>query len=201
MMSRRVFPLAAVWLVLFGQTPGISQTTFGTITGNVKDASGAALAGASVVVTNQNTGAIRQVTTDDAGRYLIPSVLPGAYTITSELTGFKKAVVSGVTLEVNQTLRVDLTLQVGEVSETVEVEGAAPLLQTETSTVGTVISNKQVIELPLNGRSFTQLTLLVPGAVPEPNPSFLTSGTNVSVSGTRTENNNFTLDGITNNET
>src|SRR6266508_2187180 len=185
MMSRRAFLFAAVSLLLFGQSPGISQTTFGTITGTVKDASGAVLPGASVVVTNQNTGATRQVTTDDTGRYLVPSVLPGVYTITSELTGFKKALVSGVTLEVNQTLRADLTLQVGEVTETVEVEAAAPLLQTETSTVGTVISNKQVIELPLNGRSFTQLTLLVPGAVPESNPSFLTSRTNVSFSATR----------------
>src|SRR5437867_9673017 len=107
MMIRLVCLLSFVSLLLFGHNPGISQTTFGTITGNVKDASGAVLPGASVVVTNQNTGAKRQVTTDDTGRYLVPSVLPGVYTIASELTGFKKGVVSGVTLEVNQTLRVD----------------------------------------------------------------------------------------------
>jgi hypothetical protein len=103
---------------------------------------------------------------------------------------------------VNQTLRVDFTLEVGEVTQTVEVEAQAPLLQSETSTVGTVVDNKQVVELPLNGRSFTELTTLVPGAVPSPiAPLFKTSGTNVAVSGGRYENNNYTLDGVNNNET
>src|SRR6266542_2043229 len=158
-MKTSTFALVGLTILLL-VIPASPQTTFGTISGTLKDTSGAVLPGATVVVTNENTGVIRQVTTDDTGRYLVPSLLPVVYGITAELTGFKKALVSGVTLQVNQSLRVNLTLEVGQVSESVEVDAAAPLLQSETSTVGTVVDNKQVVELPLNGRSFTQLTLL-----------------------------------------
>ena len=178
-----------------------AQTTFGTITGTVKDTSGAVLPDAKIVVTNEGTNQSREVSTDKSGSYVVPSVLPGIYTISAELSGFKKAVQTGITLQVNQTMRSDFTLQVGEITQTIDVEAAAPLLQSETSTVGTVVDNKQVVELPLNGRSFTELTTLIPGATPQPNPIFKTSGTNVSISGARNEDNNYTLDGVNNNET
>jgi hypothetical protein len=195
-------PLTVLYLFLCIVPSGaLAQTTFGTFTGTVTDSSGAVLPDAKVVVTNEGTNQSREVTTDKTGGYVVPSVLPGVYTISVELSGFKKALQSGITLQVNQTLRSDFIMQVGEITQTVDVEAAAPLLQSETSTVGTVIENKQVVELPLNGRSFTELTTLVPGAVPSPNPTFKTSGTNVAVSGGRSENNNYTLDGVNNNET
>ena len=105
-------------------------------------------------------------------------------------------------LAVNQTLRVDLTLKVGEVTEIVEVSAAALQLQTDTSTVASTVDNAKVVELPLNGRSFTQLTILMPGAVAGAGAltAFQTSGTAVSISGLRSEANNYTLDGVNNNE-
>ncbi len=134
------------------------------------------------------------------GTTLLPYLPAGTFRITAELSGFKTHVRGRVVLQVAQTLRQDITLELGELSETIDISPER-VLQSETSTAATVIDNHQVVELPLNGRSFTELTVLVPGAVPNPNPTFLTSGTNVSVSGTRSENNNFTLDGVNNNET
>jgi len=136
----------------------------------------------------------------ESGFYVLPYLPAGTFRLTAELSGFKTQVRGHVVLQVAQTLRQDVTLEIGELSETIDVN-PEHVLQSETSTAATVINNHQVVELPLNGRSFTELTALVPGAVPNPNPTFLTSGTNVSVSGTRSENNNFTLDGVNNNET
>ena len=145
--------------------------------------------------------ALRRQATTDAKGASVPSLPPATYTVTAELKGFKKGVNAGVNLLVNQTFRTDLTLQIGEVSQTVEVQAEAPLLQSETSTVGTVIENKQVVELPFNGRSFTELTYLIPGAVRQQGAIFQTGGSRVSVSGARAEDNNYTLDGVNNNET
>ncbi|MEW5980007.1 MAG: carboxypeptidase regulatory-like domain-containing protein [Acidobacteriota bacterium] len=194
---------AGLWLlaVVANNVPLHAQTSFGKITGILRDTSGAVLPDANVTATNEKTGITRQVRTDSGGNYLIPSLPPSTYTVEAELKGFKKAVSSKIVLEVNQTLRVDLTLEVGEITQTVEVEASAPLLQSETSTVGTVIENKQVVELPLNGRSFTELTYLIPGAVRQGGAIFQTSGSRVSVSGARAEDNNYTLDGVNNNET
>jgi outer membrane receptor protein involved in Fe transport len=200
-MKRIVALAAALLLPFFGPGSGIAQTSFGTITGIIRDTSGAVLPDASVTVTNEQTGLTRQATTDGSGAYTVPSLPPAVYTVSAELKGFKKGVASKVNLEVTQTLRVDIALQVGEISQTVEVQAEAPLLQSETSTVGTVISNKQVVELPLNGRSFTELTYLIPGAVRQGGAIFQTSGSRVSVSGARSEDNNYTLDGVNNNET
>jgi outer membrane receptor protein involved in Fe transport len=199
---KRIGILVALTLLAVSLCPGpaFAQTSFGTITGVVRDSTGAVLPDATITVTNESTGLTRQVTTDASGNYLVSSLLPSTYTLSAELRGFKKGV-SKVNLEVNQTLRVDMTLEVGELSQTVEVEAAAPLLQSESSTVGTVIENKQVVELPLNGRSFTELTYLIPGGVRQQGAIFQTSGSRVAVSGARAEDNNYTLDGVNNNET
>ncbi len=195
--------LIAVALVvaLLTAVPMPAQTSFGSITGLIRDSSGAVMPGVAITVTNDKTGTSRTATSDANGNYNVPSLLPAVYSVSAELKGFKKAVTTGATLEVNQTLRVDLTMEVGEVSQTVEVQAEAPLLQSESSTVGTVIENKQVVELPLNGRSFTELTYLVPGGVRQSTGIFQQSGTRVSVSGARSEDNNYTLDGVNNNET
>jgi len=197
----RVIAIVAALMLLLTPDSSVAQTSFGTITGVLRDSSGAVLPDAEVTVTNNKTGIARTVNTDSNGNYVLPSLPPSDYTVSAELRGFKKAVSANVPLEVNQRLRVDLVLEVGEITQTVEVQAEAPLLQSESSTVGTVIANKQVVELPLNGRSFTELTYLIPGAVRQSGATFQTTGSRVSVSGARAEDNNYTLDGVNNNET
>ena len=177
-----------------------AQSDRGRIVGTVRDSTRAVLPRVSISATNLGTGFRTRAVSSDSGTYALPYLPAGTFRITAELSGFKTHVRGRVVLQVAQTLRQDITLELGELSETIEISPER-VLQSETSTAATVIDNHQVVELPLNGRSFTELTVLVPGAVPNPNPTFLTSGTNVSVSGTRSENNNFTLDGVNNNET
>ena len=193
-----LFSLAAlVWAA-----PVAAQTSFGTILGDVTDESGAVVPGVSVTVTNEGTGNARIVTTNESGGFAVPSLPPAVYSVSAEMPGFSQSQQTGVPLAVNQTLRVDLTLSIGEVTEVVEVSAAAMQLQTDTSTVASTVDNKKVVELPLNGRSFTQLTILMPGAVAGAGAltAFQTSGTAVSISGLRSEANNYTLDGVNNNE-
>jgi outer membrane receptor protein involved in Fe transport len=175
--------------------------SLGTIVGTVTDNSGAAVPGVAIVLTNEGTAAARNAITDAQGTYTIPSVPTGTYTIQATMKGFTTAVQKGLKLDVNQTLRSDILLKVGDVNERVEVAATALTLQTDSSTVATEIDNKKVVELPLNGRSFTQLTTLAPGAVGTGAPGVQSSGTAVSISGLRAENNNYTLDGMNNNET
>jgi outer membrane receptor protein involved in Fe transport len=198
-LFRKVGLLAALCLASGGLLS--AQTSFGTVVGTVTDDSGAAVPNVSVQITNEGTSAARQATTDASGNYTFPSLPSGVYTVQAELKGFRTEVENGVKLDVNQTLRVDMSLKVGDVTERVEVSATAAQLQTDTSTVATTMDNKKVVELPLNGRSFTQLTVLVPGAVGTGAGIYQSSGTTVSVSGLRSENNNYTLDGVNNNET
>ncbi|MFN7995603.1 MAG: TonB-dependent receptor [Bryobacteraceae bacterium] len=195
--------IAAASLLAFASLTGtlLAQTSLGTIVGNVLDESGAAIPGVAIKVINEGTAAERSVVANSGGGYTVPSLPPGIYTVQAELAGFRTEVQKNLKLEVNQTLRADLTMKVGEVSERVEVSGVAVQLQTDSSTVATTVDNKKVVELPLNGRSFTQLTVLVPGAVGTGSATFQSTGTTVSISGLRSENNNYTLDGVNNNET
>ena len=199
-MKFRILCLALV--TLLSTLPLAAQTSFGTILGNVADESGAVVPGVAVTITNEGTGNVRTVTSNDTGGFTVPSLPPSVYSVSAELDGFSQALQTGVQLAVNQTLRVDLTLKVGEVTEIVEVSAAALQLQTDTSTVASTVNNEKVVELPLNGRSFTQLTILMPGAVAGAGAltAFQTSGTAVSISGLRSEANNYTLDGVNNNE-
>ena len=178
-----------------------AQTSLGTILGNVTDESGAAIPHVAVTITNEATSAARSVTTSDGGTYTVPALPSGSYKIQAQIKGFREDIETGIKLDVNQTLRVDLALKVGDVTQSVEVNGIAATLQTDSSTVATTVDNAKVVELPLNGRSFTQLTVLVPGAVGTGAGIYQSSGTTVSVSGLRSENNNYTLDGVNNNET
>ncbi|MCI0418487.1 MAG: carboxypeptidase-like regulatory domain-containing protein, partial [Acidobacteria bacterium] len=171
------------------------------ITGRITDPSGAVIQGANVTVTHVHKGVKRDTTSNEQGYYTLPLLQPGSYQMTIEMSGFKPIRRTGITLQVQQVARLDFTLEVGELAQRIEVEAEAPLLQSESSTVGTVINNKQVVELPLNGRSFTELTYLIPGAVRQAGAINQTSGSRVSVSGARAEDNNYTLDGVNNNET
>ena len=145
---------AAILALLF-----LAQQNTATISGRVLDSSGAAVPDAMVVARNVETGLERPAITDETGAYTIPLLPIGPYDVSGELAGFKKAVKTGIVLQVAQQARLDLVLEVGQQSETIEVTAAVPLTQTETSSIGAVIDNQKVVELALNGRNFFQLAL------------------------------------------
>jgi len=190
-------------LVLLSGSVLLAQTTVGSIVGTVKDPSGAVLPGAAITVTNEATAIAREATSNPAGDFAVLNLLPGRYTVSARLQGFKTWTATGIEVRLNQSTTVDITLELGPITQSVEVVGAVPLLQTVESTVGNVVDQRRVQELPLNGRDFTQLTLLVPGAAPASLPGgfFVIGGQPVAVSGNRPDQNNYTLDGTYNNET
>ena len=143
-----------------------AQTGTGSVTGVITDASGSAVPNATVKIINNATRIVDQAQTNPAGYFVFINVRPGKYVLSVEGQGFKKAQVPEFTLEVDQTLTENLTLELGSVNETITVTAEAPLLQQTTTELGTVISEQAVKELPLNGRNFTQLMILTPGANP-----------------------------------
>src|SRR3984885_10053549 len=196
--------------LLFSPTVMLAQTDTATIVGTVVDQSGAALPNAAVTLTNLGTNQKTVVKTDSAGSFVATPLKIGDYSIAVEAQGFKSATQTGVTLNVQDRLRVDFTMQIVSLSERVVVNTAAPQLQSESSTLGEVIDSKQVEELPLNGRDYTQLASLTTGVtrVTESGNGLTggaTSATNgnaggsFAVNGTRGMLNNFVLDGIDNN--
>jgi outer membrane receptor protein involved in Fe transport len=181
-----------------------AQTATGQITGTVTDSSGATLPGAKIKVTNEGTGLTREVVSSDRGTYAVPLLPVGAYLVTAEQEGFKLALSSANELKVDQVLRVDLTLEVGAVSETVEVTGRSAALDSETAAIGQVITARQVTELPLNGRNFLQLLFLGAGAVEttgEQGDMRQGAGNAISINGSRPTSNNYLLDGTSNTDT
>ncbi len=159
-MHSLVMMIASVALVCVLAAASKAQTS-GEITGLITDPSGA-IAGATVTVTNKATGAARRVTTNSEGLYSFPSLLPGAYELKIEQAGFKTAKLDNIRVEVQQTVRLDVTMEVGAVGETLTITSNSALLNAENATVGTVIENKIVTELPLNGRQYLNLVALSP---------------------------------------
>jgi hypothetical protein len=208
-------PVCGLLALLLGlASPLGAQGTSARVEGIVKDNTGASVPGASVTATNVGTNVARTVVTDGQGAYAITPLPAGNYTLKVELAGFKPTT-SPIVLTVNQVARVDVTLEVGGVTETVEVTGLSPLIDKTTSFIGTVVDAQQVEGLPLNGRNFTQLTTLVPG-VNRGTPGSAAAGqsgqaetfrygefggTSISVNGLREQFNSYLLDGIDNNET
>src|SRR5262249_41654372 len=125
-----------------------AQMTTGTILGRIADPSGAAVPGAQVTITNLGTTIAKTFVTDENGNYIVSYLLPGSYEVTAEKAGFKKSTQTGITLQVDQKARVDLSLQIGEVSESVNVEAEAPLVKTESSESAQVINSKQIVDMP-----------------------------------------------------
>jgi len=184
---------------------GWSQTITGSITGTVTDPAGAVVPNATVTAKNINTNLTSEAKTNSAGVYNILFLPVGPYSVTVQATGFKTATVPSLTLSVNQTARVDMTMEVGAVTESINVTEGAPIIQTESTQTGEVISSTQATQLPLNGRNFVSLTLLVPGSItPYPNafnsPSRSFGGGRPYVNGNREQTNNFLLDGVDINE-
>jgi len=179
--------------VVFAQTPTA------TITGIVKDPSGGTVADAKVTIHNQGTNIVHDVTTSKNGDYTVPLLDIGQYDVVVEAQGFKKEVQTGLTLEVGQTARVDFTLTLGRLSDTVQVTAEAPVTTTDSASVGTVIDNQHVVEMPLNGRQFYSLAALVPGVTPPVQGSTLSFRGGFNVAGASEVANNFTLNGFNNN--
>lgn len=181
-------------------SPLMAQNTTGSITGRLTDTSGAVVPGAKVTVENTGTGEKRMLTSDGSGGFTATLLLPGGYSVTSELEGFKTEVRNGITLQVDQTVRVDMSLAIGSASERVEVNANALTLDTDSATIGTVVDQKQVSELPLNGRSFVSLLFLEPGAVQtggEQSSFRYGVGDAISIGGGVSASNSYTLDGTT----
>ncbi|HEY1340942.1 MAG TPA: carboxypeptidase-like regulatory domain-containing protein [Bryobacteraceae bacterium] len=158
--------LRAASLVFLSACIAVAQTATGEVSGTITDNSGAAVPSATITLTNQETQIAQQSKTNQSGYYLFINVKPGSYTLQVELTGFKTARVPAFELAVNQHVAQNMTLEVGALTESVMVTAEAPLLQSSTSDLGTVITEEAVKELPLNGRNFTQLMILTPGANP-----------------------------------
>src|SRR5215475_1774339 len=177
----------------------LAQQETATITGEVRDANGSVVSKATITVTNVETNVNIRSETNDQGLYTVPSLKPGSYSITVEKAGFKKSVRSGVTLQVNQVARLDVNMQVGELTTAVEIVEAATLLESETSSRGSVIDQKKIVDLPLNGRDYNQLALLSPGVLPgTPRLASVNFKGVLNVNGNRTFNNVFLLDGVDN---
>jgi hypothetical protein len=197
-MSR---PLAAfvLFLMASGSSAAIAQQETATIVGYITDSSGALVPNATITVVNLATSISVTTVTDERGSYTVPSLRPGDYSITAEAGGFRKTMRSGVRLQVAQVLQLDMTLQPGDVTEAVEVTAAASLLQTETSSRGSVIDQRKIVDLPLNGRDYNQLALLSPGVLPgTPRLASVNFKGVLNVNGNRTFNNVFLLDGVDN---
>ena len=198
-------------VVFAAAMPTLAQVTTAELSGVVTDPTGAAVGKVKITAANTETGQSKDAVTDESGAYLITQLPPGVYNLSAEAPGFRKIVENAVTLEVSQRARLDFKLQLGQVSETVEVQGAAPLLESQSSTLGNVVSERLVEDIPLNGRNFVTLAIMTPGVN---GTGFSTSGTIMSgtrpddkrpdsdifSNGNREGDNNFLYDGIDNNE-
>jgi len=200
--NRCVVPLCAGVLGIFFSVLAQAQTT-AAISGTVTDSTAAAVPGAAVRATNVETGIVRQTATDGAGRYRIPELGLGSYSVEAQTAGFQTEVRSGIRLTVGREAVVNLQLQVGAVTERVEVTGEAPLVQTTDSTVSFLVDESTMRDLPLNGRSYTQLATLQPGVTPNNNyVGNISGGTglNLIVQGQRPSENLFLIDGTIAND-
>lgn len=183
---------------------GFGQSTSAQITGQVSDQSGGVVPGASITVLNNATGIKRETESNSTGNYSIPLLQPGTYRITAQKEGFKPVSRSGIVLQVDQVARIDFVLDVGAVTETVEVQADAPLLQQETSALGQVVDNQKILNLPLNGRMTFRLVQLTPGVLTTSgaNGQFgdVSVGTfddiNFSINGARAQSNEVMVDGV-----
>jgi hypothetical protein len=197
-----ILAMASTLILTLAAVSSFGQTVNATLAGTASDSAGAVVATASVTVTNIKTGVATSGMTDANGNYIFPSLVPGAYTVKVEKAGFRVVVLSGIELLVDQKARVDVKLEVGATSTTITVQGAAPLVDTSSASVGTVIGALEAVNLPLNTRRFGGLSVLVPGTTTD-NGGFASqewgsafSETTYAANGARSASNEILIDGI-----
>src|SRR5216684_3911599 len=191
--------LAAVSMIFVYSFSVFGQSSSAALSGRITDPSGAPVAAAQVRAINADTNARREASTADSGNYTIPLLPVGTYTVEVEARGFKIARRAGVILQIATSQELDFTLNIGDVTEVVNVEASAPLLETESHSTGAVIENRKIVELPLNSRTFYGLAYLVPGVMPPAQNSTLGYRGGFNVAGSSESSNNFTINGIDNN--
>ena len=204
-MLRNLLLSAAIVLCV---VPVRGQVTTGTILGAVHDVTGASLPGVQVTITESSKGTSQSVTTDSNGEYSVPFLNPGLYRIAVEKQGFKRAISNDVNLQVDEKARLDFTMQIGEITESVEVNASAALVKADSSELGEVVTERAVRDLPLNGRNFAQLVYLVPGVTPGQAGENLSgastynprAASNFNALGSQANTNAWLVDGITDNE-
>ncbi len=199
-MKRRILYL---FFMVLAVSPFVAaQIITGTIQGSVLDPTGAVLPGVDMTVRNLDTNQARTSLTNETGNFLIPLLPVGTYEVTAELPGFQTQVKTGMQLQVEQRMNLTFTLEVGNITDTVTVTESAPLVQSDTATVGTVIDSQKLVELPLNGRRFSRIGLLIPTATT--NRPERADGRDqrdmFSVAGLPARYNNYMIDGIENND-
>src|SRR5262245_28298026 len=189
--------MRCICLIVFmavGASFSAAQTTSASIVGTVRDSSGAVVSGLKVTATNEGTREKFAQETNELGSYTFSVLRPGAYTIHTERQGFRPVDVRGILLQVNQTARIDVTVEVGQTSEVIEVKASAPVLATDTTDVGQVITNQKISGLPLNGRNFLQLATLANGVLLGGTGD--SAGPNFESEGGRVTTNSFLINGI-----
>ncbi|HXU39041.1 MAG TPA: carboxypeptidase regulatory-like domain-containing protein, partial [Blastocatellia bacterium] len=208
--AKAVYQVVLLLLLCMGVVSGVNgqTSTVGSISGTVRDEQGAVVPKAEVVITEERTGQSRTVKTNEDGFYYAPSVPVGRYTVSSAPSGFKKTVNSGVDLHVSENLVVNVTLTVGQMTETVNVTAEAGQVETRNGDVSSLVTEKQVTELPLDGRNYASLVTMVPGVSPASGGvgggAFSARGTgldshvDMSVNGNQSNANMWTVDGVNN---
>jgi len=202
--------LAVLGLCLMVSIPGRAQVTGAAVSGTVTDPSGSIIAGAQISIQNLATGVSTAIPTNSDGFYTLPNLRPGSYELKASAAGFATALRTGITLTVGAQQVLNLTLTVGQTAQTIEVTGEAPTVDLTSSAITAVVSSHTVVELPLNGRSWTDLTTLQPGVNVIPTrPDQVTAGSDranrgygdqLTISGGRPVQNNYRLDGISMND-
>jgi hypothetical protein len=201
------FILAWATALLLAALPLHAQVERASIVGSITDKSGAVVSGVIVTVTSQDTNTSTKALTDDSGTFSVVNLIPGPYTVQATKPGFRNVLYRDYLLQVSQSARLDIHLEVGDVTQVVEVTAAAPLLQTENASVGQVIASAAVQSLPLNGRNFVQLAIIAPGVtgLDYAQPATINSGrrpdelrpggTALAANGARSTSNQVLIDG------
>ena len=197
--------LAALLVALTGVGGLQAQTTTGGLTGVIKDSDGAVVPGATVKATATATGTELLAVSDESGQYVLRGLPVGGYKVQVELSGFQTVQVEGVVVRVNEEVRLDVALKVGSVTESVTVSGISTTVDTTSSTLKTVVDQKRIEELPLNGRNPTQLMTLVAGVIPNPRADVTSGATypgasGITANGARANSTNYIMDGGSNND-
>src|SRR3989475_4717225 len=192
--TRITFLLLATLGVLLFSSPLFSQANSGRILGTVMDQTGGVISGATVTIIDKDRGVARTLITDDAGEYNAPTLIPGTYTVRVEANGFKRMERQNVVLEVGKEVRVDVTVQPGEQTQSVTVTESIPLVETTNATLGGTLTNEQIQDLPLNGRNYQYLLNLRPGVMIQPGGGPWTQSTN----NIRPDESAWMVDGVIN---